>query len=116
MARVTRGFKARHRRKRILKLASGHIGTRNRLFRTAVESVERGLVYAYRDRKAKKRDFRKLWIARINAAARENGVSYSVFMAKLKAANITLDRRALSELAIADKSAFGALVAKVHAA
>ncbi|MES2503610.1 MAG: 50S ribosomal protein L20 [Myxococcota bacterium] len=116
MARVTRGFKARHRRKRILKLASGHIGTRNRLFRTAVESVERGLVYAYRDRKAKKRQFRRLWITRLNAAARENGLSYSVLMAKLKAANITLDRRALSELAIADSSAFASLVAKVNAA
>lgn len=116
MARVTRGFKARHRRKRILKLASGHIGTRNRLFRTAVESVERGLVYAYRDRKVKKREFRKLWITRLNAAARENGVSYSVLMAKLKAANVALDRRALSELAICEPTAFAALVAQVHAA
>lgn len=116
MARVTRGFKARHRRKRILKLASGHIGTRNRLFRTAVESVERGLVYAYRDRKVKKREFRKLWITRLNAAARENGLSYSVLMAKLKASNIALDRRALSELAISDAAAFTALVSKVHAA
>ena len=111
MARVTRGFKARRRRKRILKLASGHIGTRNRLFRTAVESVERGLVYAYRDRKAKKRAFRKLWITRLNAAARENGMSYSVMIAKLKAAQVGLDRRALSELAIADKAAFSALLA-----
>jgi len=116
MARVTRGFKARRRRKRILKLASGHIGTRNRLFRTAVESVERGLVYAYRDRKAKKRTFRKLWITRLNAAAREHGLSYSVLMSKLKAANVALDRRALSELAISDKSTFASLVAKVHAA
>lgn len=116
MARVTRGFKARHRRKRILKLASGHIGTRNRLFRTAVESVERGLVYAYRDRKVKKREFRKLWITRLNAAARENGLSYSVLMAKLKKANIVLDRRALSELAISEPTAFTALVTQVHAA
>ena len=116
MARVTRGFKARHRRKRILKLAAGHIGTRNRLFRTAVESVERGLVYAYRDRKVKKREFRKLWITRLNAAARLNGLSYSVLMAKLKKAAVALDRRVLSELAISDPTAFSALVNQVHAA
>lgn len=110
MARVKRGFKARHRRKRILKLASGYYGTRNRLFRAAVETVERGLVYAYRDRKVKKREFRKLWITRLNAAAREHGISYSVLIAKLKASNILLDRRALAEMAISDPAGFGAVI------
>jgi large subunit ribosomal protein L20 len=110
MARVKRGFKARHRRKRILKMASGYYGTRNRLFRAAVETVERGLVYAYRDRKVKKREFRKLWITRLNAAAREHGMSYSVMMAKLKASQVTLDRRALAELAISDPAGFGAVI------
>jgi large subunit ribosomal protein L20 len=116
MARVKRGFKARHRRKRILKMASGYYGTRSRLFRTAVEAVERGLVYAYRDRKVKKRDFRKLWITRLNAAARTHGMSYSVFIGKLKAHNVLLDRRALAELAIADPAGFSAVVDVVKAA
>ena len=110
MARVKRGFKARHRRKRILDMASGYYGTRNRLFRSAVETVERALVYAYRDRKVKKREFRKLWITRLNAAAREHGMSYSVMIAKLKASNILLDRRALAELAISDPAGFGAVI------
>ncbi len=115
MARVTRGFKARHRHKRILKLASGYTGTRNRLFRTAIESVERGLVYAYRDRKTKKRTFRRLWIVRLNAAIRSYGMNYSTLIGKMKLANIKLNRRALSELAILDKVAFSELVSKVHA-
>ena len=110
MARVKRGFKARHRRKRILKLASGYYGTRNRLFRTAVESVERALVYAYRNRKVKKRDFRKLWITRINAAARAHGMSYSVLMNKLKTSSVELDRRVLAELAISDPAGFSAVI------
>ena len=115
MARVKRGFKARHRRKRILKMASGYYGTRSRLFRTAVESVEKALVYAYRDRKVKKRDFRKLWITRLNAAVRVHGLSYSVFMGKLKASNILLDRRALAELAVSDPAGFAAVVTSVNA-
>lgn len=115
MARVKRGFKARHRRKRILKMASGYYGTRSRLFRTAVESVEKALVYAYRDRKVKKREFRKLWIIRLNAAVRLHGLSYSVFIAKLKANNILLDRRALAELAISEPTGFAAVVAAVNA-
>lgn len=115
MARVKRGFKARHRRKRILKMASGYYGTRSRLFRTAVESVEKALVYAYRDRKVKKRDFRKLWITRLNAAVRVHGLSYSVFIGKLKANNILLDRRALAELAISEPAGFAAVVASVNA-
>ncbi len=108
MARVTRGFKARRRRKRILKLASGFRGGRGRLFRTARVSVWQGLTYAYRDRKVKKRMFRKLWIARINAASREHGISYSQFMGALKKANVDLDRRALAELAINDPAGFEA--------
>ncbi len=115
MARVKRGFKARHRRKRILKMASGYYGTRSRLFRTAVESVEKALVYAYRDRKVKKREFRKLWIIRLNAAVRVHGLSYSVFISKLKANNILLDRRALAELAVSEPAGFAAVVASVNA-
>lgn len=109
MARVSRGFKARRRRKRVLKMASGYYGTRNRLFRTAVETVERALVYAFRDRKVKKREFRKLWIARINAAARTHGLSYSALMGGLKKANISLDRRVLANLAVADPEGFAAV-------
>lgn len=112
MARVTRGFKARRRRKRVLKMASGYYGTRSRLFRTAVETVERALVYAYRDRKVKKREFRKLWIARINAAARLHGLSYSALMGGLKKANVALDRRVLANLAVVDPEGF-AEVAKL---
>lgn len=111
MPRVTRGFKARRRRNRILKLAKGYRGGRSRLFRTATEAVDRGLVYAYRDRKAKKRDFRKLWIARINAGARMNDMSYSKLMGGLKKANIELDRKVLSNLAILDAAAFSKIVA-----
>lgn len=112
MARVTRGFKARRRRKRVLKMASGYYGTRNRLFRTAVETVDRALVYAYRDRKVKKREFRQLWIARINAAARAHGLSYSALMGGLKKASVALDRRVLANLAVADPDGF-AEVAKL---
>lgn len=112
MARVTRGFKARRRRKRVLKMASGYYGTRNRLFRSAVETVDRALAYAFRDRKVKKREFRQLWIARINAAARTQGLSYSALMGGLKKANVSLDRRVLANLAVADPDGF-AEVAKL---
>lgn len=115
MTRVTRGFKARRRRKQVLKLASGQIGTRNRLFKTAIESVERGLVYAYRDRRVKKRSFRKLWISRLNAAARINGINYSTLMAKLKENNVIINRRVLSELTVCDPSAFSAMLSQIHA-
>lgn len=115
MARVTRGFKARRRHKRILKLASGYIGTRSKLFRTAIESVERGLCYAYRDRKTKKRIFRKLWIVRLNAAIRAYGMNYSTLIGKMKSANMQFNRRTLSELAILDKTAFSEIVSKIHA-
>ncbi|PID74789.1 MAG: 50S ribosomal protein L20 [Desulfobacterales bacterium] len=106
MPRVTRGFKARRRRNRVLKLAKGYRGGRSRLYRTATEAVDRALTYAYRDRKAKKRDFRRLWIARINAGARVNGISYSKLMGGLKKANIALDRKVLANMAILDAPAF----------
>jgi large subunit ribosomal protein L20 len=104
--RVKRGFKAKRRRKKILKLAKGHRGGRSKLFRTAADAVDKALMYAYRDRKARKRDFRKLWITRINAAARMNNLSYSKFVHGLKLAGINLDRKVLAELAISDPSGF----------
>ena len=110
MPRVRRGFKARRRHNRILKLAKGYRGAHGRLFRSAVEAVERALCYAYRDRKQRKRAFRRLWIVRINAAARLNGVSYSKLMHQLKGAGIELDRRVLADLAANDPTAFTSLV------
>ncbi len=104
--RVKRGYKARRRRKKVLKLAKGYRGGRSKLFRTAADSVDKALMYAYRDRKVRKRDFRKLWIARINAAARLNNLSYSKFMHGLRTAGIDLDRKVLAELAISDPSGF----------
>jgi large subunit ribosomal protein L20 len=104
--RIKRGFKARRRRQKVLKLAKGFRGGRSKLFRTAADSVDKALMYAYRDRKQRKRDFRKLWIIRINAAARLNNLSYSKFMHGLKLANVHLDRKVLAELAIADPSGF----------
>lgn len=110
MPRVTRGFKARRRRNKVLKLAKGYRGGRSRLFRSAAEAVDRALVYAYRDRKAKKRDFRSLWIARINAGARMNDISYSQLIGGLKKANIDLDRKVLANMAILDANAFSKIV------
>jgi large subunit ribosomal protein L20 len=104
--RVKRGFKARRRRKKVLKLAKGYRGGHSKLFRTAADTVDRALRYAYRDRKARKRDFRKLWIARINAATRMNNLSYSKFIHGLKIAGIELDRKVLAELAISDPTGF----------
>ncbi|MBW2664599.1 MAG: 50S ribosomal protein L20 [Deltaproteobacteria bacterium] len=104
--RVKRGFKANRRRKKILKLAKGYRGGRSKLFRTAINAVDKALMYAYRDRKARKRDFRRLWIARINAAARMNNLSYSKFIHGLKLANIEIDRKVLAELAVSDPSGF----------
>jgi large subunit ribosomal protein L20 len=104
--RVKRGFKAKRRRKKILKLAKGHRGGRSKLFRTAADAVDKALMYAYRDRKARKRDFRRLWITRLNAAARMNNLSYSKFIHGLKLAGIHLDRKVLAELAISDPSGF----------
>jgi len=110
MPRVTRGFKLRHRRKRILKLAKGFRGPRSKLFRIAKESVDRALKFSYRDRRTKKREFRQLWIARISAAARSSGISYSQFMLGLKRADIAIDRKNLSEIAIHDVNSFSRLV------
>lgn len=110
MPRVTRGFKARRRRNKILNMAKGYIGGRSRLFKTAAEAVDRALNYAYRDRKARKRDFRKLWIVRIGAAAKNNGTSYSKLIGGLKKANVDLDRKVLSNLAILDPQAFTKIV------
>ena len=104
--RVKRGFKARKRRKKVLKLAKGYRGGRSKLFRTAADAVDKALMYAYRDRKVRKRDFRKLWIARINAAARMNNLSYSKFIHGLKLAGVELDRKVLAELAISDPAGF----------
>jgi len=104
--RVKRGFKAKRRRKKILKLAKGHRGGRSKLFRTAADAVDKALMYAYRDRKARKRDFRRLWITRLNAATRMNNLSYSKFIHGLKRAGINLDRKVLAELAISDPSGF----------
>lgn len=104
--RVKRGYKARRRRKKILKLAKGYRGGRSKLYRTAADAVDKALMYAYRDRKVRKRDFRRLWIARINAAARMNNLSYSKFMHGLKLAKIELDRKVLAELAISDPAGF----------
>ena len=104
--RVKRGFKARKRRKKVLKLAKGFRGGRSKLFRTAADAVDKALMYAYRDRRVRKRDFRRLWIARINAAARMNNLSYSKFIRGLKLANVRLDRKVLAELAISDPSGF----------
>jgi large subunit ribosomal protein L20 len=113
--RVKRGFKARRRRKKILKLAKGFRGFRggrSKLFRTAADAVDKALMYAYRDRRVRKRDFRRLWIARINAAARINNISYSKFVHGLKLANVELDRKVLAELAISDPAGFSQ-IAKV---
>ncbi|MEN8134495.1 MAG: 50S ribosomal protein L20 [Thermodesulfobacteriota bacterium] len=106
MSRAKRGFKARRRRNKVLKMARGYVGGRHRLFRTATEAVDRALAYAYRDRKVRKRDFRRLWIARINAAARLNGMSYSRLIGGLKKSDIELDRKVLSNMAIMDPNAF----------
>jgi large subunit ribosomal protein L20 len=104
--RIKRGYKARRRRNKVLKLAKGFRGGRSKLFRTAADSVDKALSYAYRDRKQRKRNFRKLWIIRINAAARINNLSYSKFIHGLKKAKIDLDRKVLAELAISDPPAF----------
>ena len=104
--RVKRGFKARKRRKKILKLAKGFRGGRSKLFRTASDAVDKALMYSYRDRRARKRDFRRLWITRINAAARMNDLSYSRLMNGLKKAGIDLDRKVLADLAISDPAGF----------
>jgi len=106
MPRAKRGFKARRRRNKVLALAKGYWGRRSKIFLTAKEAVERAMTYAYRDRRVRKREFRALWIARINAAARLNGLSYSRLMGGLKKTGIELDRKILSDLAISDPACF----------
>jgi len=115
MPRVKRGFKARQRRNKVLKLAKGYRGARSKLFRSATEAVDRALNYAFRDRRVKKRDFRALWIARINAAARINGLSYSKLIHGLKLANITIDRKVMADLAVSDPNGFTAITAMAKA-
>ena len=114
--RVKKGFKARRRRNRILKLAKGFRGRRKNCYKRANQAVERALDYASRDRARKKRDFRSLWIVRINAAARDSGISYSKLIAGLSKAKVALDRKILAELAVADPKAFGAIANMVKAA
>ena len=104
--RIKRGFKARRRRKKVLKLAKGFRGGRSKLFRTAADAVDKALMYSYRDRRTRKRDFRRLWIVRINAASRLNNLPYSKFIRGLKLAGIELDRKVLAELAISDPAGF----------
>ncbi len=113
--RIKRGFKARRRRKKVLKLARGFVAGRSKLYRTAADSVDKALMYAYRDRKARKRDFRKLWITRINAGARMNDISYSKFIHGLKQAGIEIDRKILADLAVSDPGVFSQLAAKASA-
>lgn len=104
--RVKRGFKARRRRNKVLKLAKGFRGGHSKLFRTAADTVDRALMYAYRDRRQRKREFRALWIARINAASHMNDLSYSKFIHGLKLADVALDRKVLAELAVSDPQGF----------
>ena len=116
MARVKRSINARKKRRKVLERAKGYYGMRSRSYRNAKQQVQHSLQYQYRDRRVKKREMRKLWITRINAAARLNGLSYSAFMNGLKKAGIDLNRKMLSEIAIADPQGFTALVEKAKAA
>ena len=116
MARVKRGVQANRRHKKILKRAKGYYGARSRVYRVAVQAVTKAGQYAYRDRRNKKRTFRRLWIARINAGARLNGLSYSRLINGLKKANIAIDRRVLADIAMHDAAAFTALTEKAKAA
>lgn len=104
--RIKRGYKARRRRKKVLKMAKGFRGGHSKLFRTAADAVDKALMYAYRDRRVRKRDFRRLWIVRINAAARMNDLSYNKFIHGLKKAGIELDRKVLADLAVSDPAGF----------
>ena len=115
MPRVKRGTVARARHKKVLKQAKGFRGRRKNVYRVAKQAVMKAGQYAYRDRRQKKREFRALWIARINAAVRELGMSYSAFMAGLKRANIDIDRKVLADLAVADKPAFAKIAGQVKA-
>ncbi len=116
MARVKRGVTSRARHKKILKLSKGYFGRKSKLFKVANQQVMKSLSYAYRDRRLKKRDFRRLWIARINAAARMNGISYSRFMNALKKSGIVLDRKILADIAVTDPAAFTQICEQVKKA
>jgi large subunit ribosomal protein L20 len=113
MPRAKGGFKTRRRRKKILEMAKGYYGAKSRLYRIATEAVDKALQYAYRDRKNKKREFRSLWIIRINAALRALGMTYSQFMSGMKKANIVLNRKVLADMAYNDPAAFSQLAEKV---
>jgi len=110
MPRVKGGPKTRERRRNRLKMAKGYFGSKHRLFRTATEAVDKSLLYAYRDRRQKKRDFRRLWITRISAAVREEGISYSRFLEGLKKAGVLLNRKMLADLAVNDAAGFSKVV------
>jgi large subunit ribosomal protein L20 len=116
MPRVKRGTKRRQYRKKILKRASGYFLTKSKLYQAAEEAVERGLKFAYRGRKEKKRQFRSLWIVRINAAAKQNGMSYSQFINGLKKSGVELDRKVLADIAVNDPAAFASLASQAKAA
>jgi large subunit ribosomal protein L20 len=115
MPRVKRGFKARQRRNKVLKLAKGYRGARSKLFRSATEAVDRALNYAFRDRRVRKRDFRALWITRINAAARLNGLAYSKFIHGLKLGQVQIDRKVLADIAVSDPKGFSEIAALAKA-
>ena len=116
MPRVKRSVHARKKRRKVLEQAKGYWGLKSKSYRYAKEQVDHSLVYAYRDRKNRKRTFRRLWIVRINAAARENGLSYNQFVAGCRKADIALDRKVLADLAVSDPAAFGAIAAQAKAA
>jgi len=116
MARVKTGPYRRQHHKKVLKITKGQFGTRSRLFRRANEAMLKSLWYSYRDRRARKRDLRRLWIARINAAARQNGTTYSRLIHGMKATGIAINRKMLADLAVRDPQAFSAVVAKAQAA
>ena len=116
MARVKRGVQAHAKHKKVIKQAKGYSGRRKNVYRVAVQAVTKAGQYAYRDRRQRKRQFRQLWIARINAGAREHGLSYSRMINGLKKANIEIDRKVLSDMAIADKAAFAAIAEQAKAA
>jgi large subunit ribosomal protein L20 len=116
MARVKRGVTSHARHKKVLEQVKGHRGRRSTCIRTAMQSMEKALQYAYRDRRQKKRDFRSLWIQRINAAVRENGMTYGKFIHGLQLAGIDMDRKVLADLAVHDRAAFGAFIQQAEAA
>jgi len=116
VARVKRSVASRKRRKKVLDAAKGYVGTRHSRYKVAHEAVEHSLVHAYRDRKRRKRDMRRLWIMRINAAARAEGLSYNQFMSGLRKAEIPLDRKVLAEIAVNDPQAFGAIAQQAKSA